>query len=91
LERFQNRTDHALPKPANSRAPYTIAPGRLLTPMTAPMLSDPATYQAGLARIPAGRYGDPAEIARLAVFLASDAAAYIVGETIIADGGYVLG
>jgi NAD(P)-dependent dehydrogenase (short-subunit alcohol dehydrogenase family) len=68
-----------------------IAPGRLLTPMTAPMLSDPATYQAGLARIPAGRYGDPAEIARLAVFLASDAAAYIVGETIIADGGYVLG
>jgi NAD(P)-dependent dehydrogenase (short-subunit alcohol dehydrogenase family) len=67
-----------------------IAPGRLITPMTAAMFEDPATYQAGLARIPAGRYGDPAEIARLAVFLASDAAAYIVGETVIADGGYVL-
>jgi NAD(P)-dependent dehydrogenase (short-subunit alcohol dehydrogenase family) len=47
--------------------------------------------KAGIARVPVGRYGTPEEIAKLAVFLASPAADYIVGETIIADGGYVLG
>jgi NAD(P)-dependent dehydrogenase (short-subunit alcohol dehydrogenase family) len=45
----------------------------------------------GLARVPLGRWGTPEEIAKLAVFLASDAAAYVTGETLIADGGFVLG
>jgi NAD(P)-dependent dehydrogenase (short-subunit alcohol dehydrogenase family) len=67
-----------------------IAPGRLLTPMTAYMTSDPERYKAGIARVPAGRYGQPEEIAKLALFLASADAGYIVGETVIADGGYVL-
>lgn len=39
--------------------------------------------------IPAGRYGDPAEIGALIAFLASDAAAYITGQTILVDGGLV--
>jgi NAD(P)-dependent dehydrogenase (short-subunit alcohol dehydrogenase family) len=68
-----------------------LAPGRLLTPMTAYQRADPELYQAAIARIPAGRYGEPEEIAKLALFLASADAAYIVGETVIADGGYVLG
>ena len=68
-----------------------LAPGRLLTPMTAYQRADPELYKAAIARIPAGRYGEPKEIARLALFLASADAAYIVGETVIADGGYVLG
>ena len=45
----------------------------------------------GLARVPLGRWGTPEEIAKLALFLCSDAAAYITGETVIADGGFVLG
>ena len=45
----------------------------------------------GLARVPLGRWGTPDEMAKLVVFLASDAAAYVTGETLIADGGYVIG
>jgi len=67
-----------------------IAPGRLLTPMTTYLTGNPERYQAGIARVPVGRYGTPEEIAKLALFLSSDEADYIVGETVIADGGYVL-
>lgn len=42
------------------------------------------------ARIPLGRQGEPQDIASVALFLASDAARYITGETIIVDGGYLL-
>lgn len=68
-----------------------VAPGRLLTPMTTYLHSDEAAYQDGIARVPVGRYGTPEEIAELVLFLASPAASYVVGETVIADGGYVLG
>jgi NAD(P)-dependent dehydrogenase (short-subunit alcohol dehydrogenase family) len=67
-----------------------LAPGRSLTPMTAAALADPAYRAQSIARIPAGRLGEAAEMARLALFLASPLAAYVVGETLIADGGYVL-
>lgn len=42
------------------------------------------------ARIPAGRFGDPAEVAATAVFLAGDGAAYITGATLPVDGGVLL-
>ena len=67
-----------------------LAPGRTLTPLTAPLLATPEQYQAGLAHIPMGRYGTAEEMAGLAVFLASDAAAYVTGATLVADGGYVV-
>ena len=67
-----------------------LAPGRTLTPMTADALADPDHLAASLARIPAGRIGRAEEMARLALFLASPVAEYVVGETLIADGGYVL-
>jgi NAD(P)-dependent dehydrogenase (short-subunit alcohol dehydrogenase family) len=41
--------------------------------------------------VPLGRWGTPQEIGKLAVFLVSDAASYVTGETLIADGGFVLG
>lgn len=44
---------------------------------------------ASLAKIPLGRYGDPAEYGRLAVFLGSEANTYITGQTVLADGGMV--
>ncbi len=62
-----------------------IAPGYIASDMT-DTLSEPVKQKA-LACIPAGRMGTPAEVAELACFLASDAAAYITGEVIRVDGG----
>ena len=67
-----------------------LAPGRTLTPLTEEQLADSDHLAASLARIPAGRLGDAGEMARLALFLASPVADYVVGETLIADGGYIL-
>ena len=66
-----------------------IAPGRIVTPLNRPILEDPAEYEAGLRAIPLGRYGRPEEIAWAALFLASHAADYITGHTLIVDGGWV--
>jgi NAD(P)-dependent dehydrogenase (short-subunit alcohol dehydrogenase family) len=67
-----------------------LGPGRTLTPMTEPFLATEEQRREGLKHIPAGRYGNREEMAKLALFLASDAASYVVGETLVADGGYVL-
>jgi NAD(P)-dependent dehydrogenase (short-subunit alcohol dehydrogenase family) len=68
-----------------------IAPGRLLTTMSTFLGRDEAAYEAGIARVAANRYGTPEEIAKLVLVLASPLASYVVGDTLIADGGYVLG
>ena len=68
-----------------------LAPGRSITRMTQQTAAPGYTGDRGLARVPLGRWGSAQEIADLIVFLASDAAAYITGETLIADGGYVIG
>lgn len=62
-----------------------IAPGFIKTPMT-DVLSDELkkTY---LAQIPAGRFGEPDDIANVCVFLASDEASYVNGQTIHVNGG----
>ena len=46
--------------------------------------------RASLSRIPLGRYGDPAEYGRLAVFLGSEANTYITGQTIFVNGGWYM-
>lgn len=67
-----------------------IAPGMILTPMNDRAMHD-AAYRAQLEQnIPAGRAGRPDEVAGVAVFLASPAAAYITGATIVIDGGLSL-
>ncbi len=68
-----------------------LAPGRCLTRMSAQTVQPGQGADRGLARVPLGRWGTAEEIAKLAVMLCSDAAAYVTGETVIADGGYVLG
>lgn len=69
----------------------SLAPGRSLTRMTVQTAA--ANYQGdrGLARVPLGRWGTAEEVAKSVVFLCSDAASYVTGETLVADGGYVIG
>jgi NAD(P)-dependent dehydrogenase (short-subunit alcohol dehydrogenase family) len=72
-----------------------IAPGTIDTPMLRRDLGGMNREEADafLARVEQanalGRIGRPEEIARVAVFLASDASSYVTGETIVADGGYL--
>ena len=68
-----------------------LAPGRCITRMTMQTAAPGCTGDRGLARVPLGRWGTPDEIAKLALMLCSDTAGYVTGETIIADGGYVIG
>jgi NAD(P)-dependent dehydrogenase (short-subunit alcohol dehydrogenase family) len=58
-----------------------------MTEMLASVNADPAAMNRVLSRTPLGRIGEPAEIASIASFLASDDASYITGQTIYADGG----
>jgi len=64
-----------------------IGPGSIATEMFEAIANDPEKLRGILARTPMGRPGEPREIARVAVFLASENASYITGETIFADGG----
>lgn len=64
-----------------------IGPGSIGTDMLASVNADPAAGNRILLRTPLGRIGEPAEIASIAVFLASDDASYVTGQTIYADGG----
>lgn len=66
-----------------------IAPGWIQTEMTAPVLDMPLNDEI-LARTPAGRWGQPEEIAGTAVYLASHASDFVTGTTIRVDGGYAI-
>ena len=62
-----------------------VAPGRIATEMAGPC--DSAVNRAAMSRIPAGRMGEPDEVAAVIGFLASDEAAYVNGATIDVNGG----
>lgn len=64
-----------------------IAPGVVPTDLNAHIVDNPRERQAILARIPLGRLGTPADVAAVALFLASPAAAYLTGQVIFVDGG----
>jgi len=66
-----------------------IAPGYIKTANTRALRADPDRSRDILARIPAGRWGKPDDIAEAAVFLASPAAAYIHGAILPVDGGWL--
>jgi glucose 1-dehydrogenase len=64
-----------------------LAPGMVLTPFNQPAKDDPAVLEEQVQSIPLKRAAEPEEIARLALFLASDDAAYVSGATYVMDGG----
>ena len=65
-----------------------LAPGPFLTDLPAKMLSE-AEKQEFARRTALGRWGDPEELVGPALFLASDAASYVTGTTLVIDGGYL--
>ena len=74
-----------LPAPALVLAALALpALGRALRPLAA---RDAAWREATLAKIPLGRFGDLGDLAGAAVFLASDASAYVTGHCLAVDGG----
>ena len=68
----------------------SIAPGAIRTPINTNAWSTPEAYNALLELIPYKRIGEPEDIGRAAVWLASDAADYVIGTTIFVDGGMTL-
>ena len=64
-----------------------IGPGSIATEMAQAVLADPEKRRGALSRTPMGRFGEPEEVARVAVFLASEESSYITGQTIYPDGG----
>ena len=66
-----------------------IAPGYMATDNTTALRNDPARSRQILDRIPAGRWGEPREIAGAAVFLSSAASDYVHGHVLVMDGGWL--
>jgi 2-deoxy-D-gluconate 3-dehydrogenase len=66
-----------------------IAPGYIATDVTTSLRNDPVRNPAILARIPAGRWGDPEDLAGAVVYLASSASDYVSGTLLTIDGGWM--
>jgi 2-deoxy-D-gluconate 3-dehydrogenase len=66
-----------------------IAPGYMATEMNAALIADPERSAQIGARIPAGRWGEPADMGGAAVFLASPASDYVHGQMLAIDGGWL--
>jgi len=65
----------------------SVAPGAIRTPINRDLLADQAKVTALLAQIPAGRMGEPEDVAGAVAFFASDDARYVTGTTLFVDGG----
>jgi NAD(P)-dependent dehydrogenase (short-subunit alcohol dehydrogenase family) len=68
----------------------SVSPGYIGTDMTKRGLNTPGLGEAWLAATPMGRLGEPIEIARAVLYLASDAASFATGTDLIVDGGYTI-
>lgn len=67
-----------------------VAPGMIRTPLTEIIAASPEWLAAAESGTPAGRMGTAHEVAEVIAFLASDAASYVTGQTIVVDGGSIL-
>jgi len=64
-----------------------IGPGWMATEMNRPLMENPELDAWVRSRVPAGRYGDPAEMVGIAIYLASSASNFVTGQVIYLDGG----
>lgn len=76
-------------------APYgitvnAVAPGMIETPGSRPMIKGMMGVDEVLRRLPVGRLGVPEDVANMVLYLASPAASFITGETVVVDGGMLL-
>ena len=67
-----------------------VCPAVIETPMTAELRANPAWSQAVLQRYPLGRFGKPEDVAAAILYLASDEAAYVTGQTLHVNGGMAM-
>jgi NAD(P)-dependent dehydrogenase (short-subunit alcohol dehydrogenase family) len=67
-----------------------VAPGVTETDLTSAMLGDHATKQSVISQTPLGRTGRPTDLARVALFLASEEAGWVTGQVVQATGGFLL-
>ncbi len=67
-----------------------VAPGYIRSAITENFLGTANVREYWLGGTPLGRLGSPEEVASVVVFLASDAASFVTGETVVADGGYTV-
>jgi NAD(P)-dependent dehydrogenase (short-subunit alcohol dehydrogenase family) len=65
-----------------------ISPGVCDTEINTPLMQNPELRAQFLAKIPVGRFGEPSEIAKLALYLCSEDAGFITGTDVIIDGGW---
>jgi glucose 1-dehydrogenase len=68
----------------------SVAPGAIRTPINTAAWSTPAAYASLMTLVPYKRIGEPDDVARAVVWLASDAADYVTGATLFVDGGMTL-
>lgn len=68
----------------------SIAPGAIQTPLNRQAWNDPEAYERLMRLVPYNRIGQPEDIGRAAVWLASDASDYVTGATLFVDGGMML-
>jgi len=67
-----------------------IVPGWIRSDMTAPLQAWDTFNEKVIGRVPAGRWGEPADFSGIAVYLASDASKFHTGDTFVIDGGYTV-
>ncbi len=78
----------ALELAADKITVVAISPGPFLTEMTAPLAADPTVNAQFGRQVPLGRWGQPEEVGKLALYLCSEEASFITGTDILIDGGW---